>query len=453
MKTKTVFFCKECGNEYSKWMGKCPACGAWNSLTEQTVKESSSKSASVQKKVLAVGMKEIDTNEEPRIKTGIGELDNVLGGGLVKGSLVLVGGEPGIGKSTLLLEICQTLGNFGPVLYITGEESVKQIKLRADRLSVDTDNLKILPQTDIDEAFLEVDRLKPTACIVDSIQTMFTDEVSGTGGSVTQIRDVTLRIMRKAKETNTAFFIVGHVTKDGNLAGPRLLEHMVDCVLYFEGDRNQNYRILRAAKNRFGSTNEVGVFEMTDKGLIEVPNPSSALLSGRPKGESGSAVTCLMEGSRPILAEVQALVSPTGFGIPRRASDGMDFNRLVVLIAVIEKKLGLNMQNQDAYVNVVGGLKIDETCADIAALCSIISSLKNKSLDSETMFLGEVGLAGEIRAVSNVSRRVAEGCQLGFKKCILPEANIKAVADFDNKMQFIPVKTIRDVLNADIYTK
>lgn len=447
MKSKTAFCCTECGYETSKWLGKCPSCGEWNTIKE--IRISSRKENSLGTRNLKdsspMRLSEIGCDKRERMSTGILELDNVLGGGLVTGSLVLVGGEPGIGKSTLLMDVCRIAKGDSPVLYVSGEESEIQLKMRADRLGVDTDSLFIFPQTDIDEVFSAIDETKPKVCIIDSVQTMFSESVEASGGSVSQIREVTLRIMRKAKESGVAFFIVGHVTKDGNIAGPRILEHMVDCVLYFEGDRNQSYRILRAVKNRFGSTNEVGVFEMTQKGLLGVENPSAALLSGRPLEASGSAVTCLMEGTRPILAEIQALTAPTGFGMPRRAAEGMDYNRMVLLIAIIEKKLGITMQNQDAYINVVGGLKIDETGADLAVICSLISSLKNKSLDPDMVFLGEAGLSGEIRAVSNPKVRAAEAARLGFKKCVLPEANLKAVENLEN-IRFIPVRTIMDVL-------
>lgn len=452
MKSKTVFCCSECGYETAKWLGKCPSCGEWNTIKEVTALTKESRKAGHHAYINSEPMhlSEIGTDSRERMTTGISELDSVLGGGLVTGSLVLVGGEPGIGKSTLLMEVCKTIAENDTVLYVSGEESEIQLKMRADRLGVETDNLLILPQTDIDAVFSAVDETEPKVCIVDSIQTMFSDTVESSGGSVSQVREVTLRIMRKAKETGIAFFIVGHVTKDGSIAGPRILEHMVDAVLYFEGDRNQSYRILRAVKNRFGSTNEVGVFEMTGKGLVGVENPSAALLSGRPENASGSSVTCLMEGTRPILAEIQALTSPTGFGMPRRAAEGMDYNRMVLLIAIIEKKLGITMQNQDAYINVIGGLKIDETSADLSVICSIVSSLKNKSLDPGTVFLGEAGLSGEIRAVSNIKLRVAEAARLGFSKAVMPAANLKAASE-EKGITLIPVKTIMDVLREDIY--
>lgn len=452
MKSKTAFCCTECGYETVKWLGKCPSCGEWNTIKEIRISSKDERSGGTRiiNDTSPMRLSEIGSDKRERMSTGISELDSVLGGGLVTGSLVLVGGEPGIGKSTLLMEVCRIAKEASPVLYVSGEESEIQLKMRADRLGVDKDSIFIFPQTDIDEVFTAIDKIKPKVCIIDSVQTMFSESVEASGGSVSQIREVTLRIMRKAKESGVAFFIVGHVTKDGNIAGPRILEHMVDSVLYFEGDRNQSYRILRAVKNRFGSTNEVSVFEMTEKGLLGVENPSAALLSGRPLEASGSAVTCLMEGTRPILAEIQALTSPTGFGMPRRAAEGMDYNRMVLLIAIIEKKLGITMQNQDAYINVVGGLKIDETGADLAVICSLVSSLKNKCLSPDTVFLGEAGLSGEIRAVSNPKIRAAEAARLGFKRCVLPEANLKAVENLEN-IRFIPVRTIMDVLKEDIY--
>lgn len=452
MKTKTVFCCSECGYETPKWLGRCPSCGEWNTLKEVSALAREEKKAGRYSVENSAPMKlsEIGTDTRERLSTGISELDSVLGGGIVTGSLVLVGGEPGIGKSTLLMEVCKTLGESSAVLYASGEESEIQLKMRADRLNIETDRLYIYPQTDIDAIFSAIDSCGPSVCIIDSIQTMFSETVDASGGSMSQVREVTLRIMRKAKETGIAFFIVGHVTKDGAIAGPRLLEHMVDAVLYFEGDRNQSYRILRAVKNRFGSTNEVGVFEMTEKGLIGVPNPSEALLSGRPENAAGSSVTCLMEGTRPILAEIQALTSPTGFGMPRRASQGMDYNRMVLLIAIIEKKLGITMQNQDVYINVIGGLKVDETSADLAVICSVVSCLKNKPLNPSTVFLGEAGLSGEIRAVPNISKRVSEAEKLGFTKAVIPEASAKALGK-SGRIEIIPVKTVQDVLREDIY--
>ena len=450
MKSKTMFCCSECGYETVKFLGKCPSCGAWNTLKEQKIFKDEKKTAlSRSTEVRPMTLSEITTDVSERISMDITELDRVLGGGLVKGSLVLVGGEPGIGKSTLLMQVCQNVSGKGKILYVSGEESEMQLKMRAERLSVTGENLLILPETDIDKALSFVDETGCDVCIIDSVQTMFSESVDSTGGSVGQIRDVTMKIMRKAKESGCAFFIVGHVTKDGNIAGPRMLEHMVDAVLYFEGDRNQSYRILRGVKNRFGSTNEVGVFEMTGEGLMSVDNPSAALLSGRPVDASGSSVTCLMEGTRPILAEIQALTSPTGFGTPRRASEGVDYSRVVMLIAIIEKKLGLTMQNQDAYLNVVGGLKVDETAADLAIISAVISSIKNKPLNPLCVFLGEVGLSGEVRSVPGITRRISEAERLGFNTCVVPEGCISSVKD--SKIKLIGVRNVSDLLKEEIF--
>ncbi len=448
--SKSVFCCSECGYETVKFLGKCPSCGAWNTLKEQKIYKEKKTALSREVSVGPMTLNEIESKETSRISTKISELDRVLGGGLVKGSLVLVGGEPGIGKSTLLMQVCANVEKEGKILYISGEESEMQLKMRAERLSVSGDNLLILPETDIDKALFYIDEIKPLVCIVDSVQTMFSESTDSSGGSLGQIRDVTMKIMRKAKESGTAFFIVGHVTKEGNIAGPRMLEHMVDSVLYFEGDRNQCYRILRAVKNRFGSTNEVGMFEMTGEGLKAVDNPSETLLSGRMKDAPGSSVTCLMEGTRPILAEIQALTSPTGFGVPRRAAEGMDYSRMVMLIAILEKKLGLPLQNQDAYLNVVGGLKVDETVADLAILAALLSSIKNKALKPDAVFLGEVGLSGEIRSVSGIGRRVQEAERLGFKTCIVPESALLQT-DKSLNIKLIGISTVGDLFKEDIF--
>ncbi len=450
MKSKTVFCCSECGYETAKFLGKCPACGAWNSLREQKTFTGEKKtSLSRMTDVRPMTLKEINSDTTERISMDITELDRVLGGGLVKGSLVLLGGEPGIGKSTLLMQVCQNVSEKGKILYVSGEESEMQLKMRAERLSVTGDNLLILPETDIDKALSFVDETRCDVCIVDSVQTMFSESVDSSGGSVGQIRDVTMKVMRKAKESGCAFFIVGHVTKDGNIAGPRMLEHMVDAVLYFEGDRNQSYRILRGVKNRFGSTNEVGVFEMTGEGLMPVDNPSEALLSGRPKDASGSSVTCLMEGTRPILSEIQALTSPTGFGMPRRAAEGVDFSRVVMLIAIIEKKLGITMQNQDVYLNVVGGLKVSETAADLAVISAIVSSLKNRALNPLCIFLGEVGLSGEVRSVPGIARRIAEAERLGFTSCVIPKSCLSGLKD--TRIKLIGIDTVTELFKEDIF--
>ena len=368
-----------------------------------------------------------------------------MGGGIVPASLTLVGGEPGIGKSTLLLQICNALCSYGSVLYISGEESAKQLKLRADRLGVKSDNLYILSETNIDAALLHAAKLSPAAVITDSVQTMYTADVASASGSVSQVREVTMRLMHFAKSGSTAVFLVGHVTKDGAIAGPRVLEHMVDCVLYFEGERRQSYRILRAVKNRFGSTNEIGVFEMCDKGLREVKNPSAMLLSERPDGASGSAVFCTMEGTRPILAEIQALVAPTSFGIPRRMTSGFDLGRLNLLIAVLEKRVGLHLSNSDVYVNIVGGLKIDEPAADIAVMAAIASSLRNMVIPDETVFMGEAGLTGELRSISNIPKRIAECRKMGFTEIVLPKENARAAKE-ERDIKVHPVRTVREAL-------
>ena len=444
MKNKTVYVCQSCGYESPKWLGKCPDCGGWNTFCEETVAKESAGGARVLSSTPPMGLSEITGQDETRIKTQMNELDQVLGGGLVKGSLVLVGGEPGIGKSTLLLQICESLGKVGKVLYVSGEESPRQIKLRANRLGITSENLLLMSETNLAAIVSQIQEMKPLVVIVDSIQTIFNDSSTSAPGSVTQVRDATMHFMRIAKETGIAFFIVGHVTKEGAIAGPRVLEHMVDCVLYFEGDRHQSYRILRGVKNRYGSTNEIGVFEMADRGLVEVENPSASMLRGRPDGASGSAVVCMMEGTRPILAEIQSLVSPTGFGIPRRMATGVDYNRMVLLIAVIEKRLKLSLQNQDAYVNVAGGIKATETAADLAMVAAIISSLQNKIISQEMVFFGEVGLTGEIRAVSNAEKRVAEVKKLGFHKCVIPfenQANLKSAPDFE----IVPLKNISEL--------
>ncbi len=447
MKTKTTFVCQECGYAAQKWMGKCPACNNWNTMIEEVASaEKTVSTLSVNTAPALLGTISAD-HEGTRLATGIGELDLVLGGGLVTGSLVLVGGEPGIGKSTLLLQICSSLSGYGNILYISGEESERQLKLRADRLGIQAETLYILGETNIDNALSHVQSLSPAVLIVDSVQTMFSPSITSAAGSVSQVREITMRLMRHAKETGTAVFLVGHVTKDGAIAGPRVLEHMVDCVLYFEGDRHHSYRILRAVKNRFGSTNEIGVFDMGDRGLTEVLNPSAMLLSERPKEAPGSAVLCSLEGSRPLLAEVQALVSPSGFGIPRRMASGFDLGRLNLLIAVLEKRVGVNLQNQDVYINVIGGLRIDETAADLSVAAAIFSGFKNIPIPSDMVFLGEIGLTGELRSISHVEKRVAESVKLGFHNIILPYENAKGLsADYQNVHVF-PAKTVRDALS------
>ncbi len=422
-KTKTVFFCTECGGETPKWQGRCPACGAWNTLEEHMERPSSpgmgrKPGAVVPRQIKTVG--QVDSGDEIRFSTGIGELDRVLGGGAVEGSLVLVGGAPGIGKSTLLLQICNALCAGRKVLYVSGEESERQIKLRAERVGVMPDNLFILAENRLDDVLVSMDHIQPDVLIVDSIQTIFSDDNDSSPGSVSQVKDCTMRLMQLSKSRGVTVFVVGHINKDGNIAGPKVLEHMVDCVLYFEGDSNSSYRMLRAAKNRFGSTNEIGVFEMLDSGLQEVPNPSQMLLEGRPKGASGTCVACVMEGTRPVLAEVQALVCKTSFQVPRRTADGFDFNRAALLLAVTEKRAGLKLNLFDAYINVIGGLRLDEPGADLPVVLAMASSYRDRAIADDLVAIGEVGLTGEIRAVSQMNQRLQEAVRLGFKKAILP---------------------------------
>ena len=425
MKTKTVYVCSNCGNEQSRWVGKCPACDSWNTMTEE-VRSAEKAKVSAPRSVIPATQRvqpitKIESREEERTKTGISELDRVLGGGIVKGSLVLIGGDPGIGKSTLLLQICGKLADTQKLLYVSGEESPKQIKLRANRLGVASDNLLLLSETDMDTVLETALDIKPDFLMIDSVQTMFTERLTGAPGSVGQVREVTMLLMKYAKESGIPVFVVGHVTKDGAIAGPKVLEHMVDCVLYFEGDRHQSFRVLRGVKNRFGSTNEIGVFEMADSGLIEVPNPSQMLLEGRPEGASGTCVACVMEGTRPILAEVQALVSKTSFNVPRRTADGFDFNRSALLLAVAEKRAGMKLSAFDAYINVIGGLRLDEPGADLPVVLAVASSYRDSVIPDDLVAIGEVGLTGEIRSVSNMNQRLAEVARLGFKKCIIPK--------------------------------
>lgn len=422
-KSHTLFVCSECGNETVKWFGQCPSCKSWNTLVETEamptapVKRGLSDTA---RRPSAAPLSAIETADELRTSTGIGELDRVLGGGTVLGSLVLVGGEPGIGKSTLLLQVCSTLGAQGKVLYVTGEESSRQIKLRAQRLNIDSDSLYIHAETRLDTIMETVYRLAPNFIVVDSIQTVYKPDAASAPGSVTQIRECALTLMQYAKTSGATVFLVGHVTKEGTLAGPKILEHMVDCVLYFEGDRHASYRIIRAVKNRYGSTDEIGVFEMSARGLLEVPNPSQALLSGRPKDVPGSCIACVMEGSRPILAEVQALVTKSSFGNPRRTADGFDYNRAVLLLAVLEKRSGIDVGGCDVYMNVTGGLKLTEPASDLPAMLAVASSIGDKPLREDMAAFGEIGLTGELRTVSNVLQRLTEIRRLGFSQCVLP---------------------------------
>lgn len=422
MKSKVVYVCSECGYESAKWIGKCPGCGGWNTLAEDVVVTSSSSKKVAQSYSVPVKLSSVDTTKDPRIVCGIGELDRVLGGGIVRGSLVLVGGEPGIGKSTILLQLIKSLEQNINFFYISGEESEKQLKMRADRLGIRQD-FYVLTETDINAAIKHAESISPDILIVDSIQTMYNPDIASAPGTVSQVRDVTLSLMKLAKDRGISVFVVGHVTKDGALAGPKVLEHMVDCVLYFEGERHQSHRILRAVKNRFGSTNEIGVFEMTGEGLKEVKNPSSMMLEGRPEKTSGSTVICTLEGTRPLLAEVQSLVAPTTFPAPRRMTTGADYNRVNLLIAVLEKRVGLNLSNQDIYVNIVGGMRIDEPAADLGIICAVASAFKNKDIDPDIALIGEVGLTGELRAVNQIDKRLNEMKKLGFSKCIIPQSN------------------------------
>lgn len=424
-KAKTVFFCTNCGNETPKWMGRCPGCGAFNTMEEhieKPVAAGKAKSAPVGMSRRPQKIREVTSDGETRFSTGMGELDRVLGGGAVVGSLVLVGGAPGIGKSTLLLQICNSLCKGRRVLYISGEESERQLKLRAERLGVSPEELYILSETRLSDVVDSADEMKPDILIVDSIQTLYNEENDSSPGSVSQVKDCTMTMMQLSKSQGITVFVVGHINKDGNIAGPKVLEHMVDCVMYFEGDPNTSYRLLRAAKNRFGSTNEIGVFEMRDIGLVEVPNPSQMLLEGRPEGASGTCVTCVMEGTRPLLAEVQALVTKTTFNVPRRASDGVDFNRAVLLMAVSEKRAGLKLSAFDAYINVIGGLRLDEPGADLSVALAIASSYRDVPVSDDLVAIGEIGLTGEIRSVSNLNQRLSEVARLGFKKCIIPKS-------------------------------
>lgn len=451
-KIKTSYICSECGFESPKWYGKCPSCGEWNTLNEelnsQQTKNSFSNSFSTVNQVLALD--DICGENDERISTKIEEFDRVLGGGIVKGSLVLLSGDPGIGKSTILLQICQNLGSKGhKILYVSGEESANQIKLRAVRIGVTTNNLFILSQTDLATIVECIKAEKPDIVIIDSIQTMVYEQVNSSAGSITQVRECTNVFMHTAKGLGIPIFIVGHVNKDGAIAGPKVLEHIVDTVLYFEGERNYSYRILRGVKNRFGSTNEIGVFEMTADGLKEVLNPSLMMISGRPKNTSGTCVACVMEGTRPILAEVQGLVCATGFGTPRRMSTGFDYNRMSMLLAVLEKRAGYFFNNMDAYVNVVGGLKLDEPAADLTVALALVSSLKDKAVDDKTIAFGEVGLAGEIRAVNNCEQRIAEAKRLGFERCIIPFHNYKSITNsLKSTFDIIPVRNIREAFSA-----
>lgn len=453
-KTKTVFFCTSCGNETPKWQGKCPACGAWNTLVEQEVHAAPAAKARTRSASIGIykepkPLGQVDTDSEIRFSTGMGELDRVLGGGAVAGSLVLVGGAPGIGKSTLLLQICQSLCAGRTVLYISGEESERQLKLRAQRLGVDSQNLLVYSETHLGAVLQAVEQVKPDVLIADSIQTLYNEDNESSPGSISQVKDCTMALMQLSKAQGITVFVVGHINKEGSIAGPKVLEHMVDCVLYFEGDRNTSYRLLRAAKNRFGSTNEIGVFEMEDKGLTEVPNPSEMLLAGRPLAAPGTCVACAMEGTRPVLAEVQALVTRTTFNVPRRAAVGFDYNRAVLLLAVLEKRGGMNLGSCDAYINVIGGLTLDEPAADLPVVLAVASSYRDTPMPSDLAAIGEVGLTGEIRTVSHLSQRLSEIARLGFTKCVIPKsgtANLSA----PQGLELIRVRNVREAIEISL---
>ena len=448
MKAKTIFFCTECGNETPKWAGRCSACGAWNTIVEQPEEK---KAVGKSKKLLnrlpvkAESITDLWDDEEIRFSTGMGELDRVLGGGAVKGSLVLVGGAPGIGKSTLMLQICKKMGEQSRVLYISGEESVHQLKLRAKRLQAESENLYVLSETNLGDILECVNEERPDVLIVDSIQTLYNEELNSPAGSVGQVKDCTMKLMQLAKEGSVTVFVIGHVNKDGFIAGPKVLEHMVDCVLYFEGEQHMAYRILRAAKNRFGATNEIGVFEMLDCGLREVENPSEMLLSGRPEDAPGSCVTCVMEGARPVLAEVQALVAPSNANYPRRTCNGLDSNRASMLLAVLEKRGGLKVSQCDAFFNIIGGLTLDEPAADLATLVAIASSYLDKPIPAKLAAMGEVGLSGEVRSVSHSQQRLGEVQRLGFTKCMIPAQQAETLR-VPGDLQLIPVKNVGQVL-------
>ncbi|MDI9501005.1 MAG: DNA repair protein RadA [Acetivibrionales bacterium] len=447
-KNKTVFICQECGYESSGWLGKCPACSKWNTFAEERQESNTHASAWQPAQSKPVSLEEIKTDSEQRSHTGMKEFDRVLGGGVVRGSLILVGGDPGIGKSTLLLQICDTLKTDAGILYISGEESASQIKLRADRLNVKRRDLFIVSASNFEAISAMILAEKPGLVIIDSIQTIYTDTISSAPGSVSQVREVTAALMKMAKSTGITVIIVGHVTKEGAIAGPRVLEHMVDTVLYFEGDRHLSYRILRTVKNRFGSTNEIGVFEMRDTGLAEISNPSEMMLSGRQENVPGSVVVSSLEGTRPMLIEIQSLVCPTNFGVPRRMATGLDYNRLTMLMAVLEKRVGLQLYNYDAYVNVVGGIKLDEPACDLGIAAAVASSFKNMPVDAGCVLTGEVGLTGEVRAVSQVEKRISEAMRLGFRKIIIPEGNMKLAGQMKNRGQFgiIAVSNIQEAL-------
>ncbi len=449
-KKKTAYFCRECGNESAKWLGRCPACGAWNSLVEEPT-EKASENASVRRpgaRPKPVRMTEISLEESKREKTGLTEFDRVLGGGIVKGSLVLIGGDPGIGKSTILLQVCRNLSNAGrKVLYVSGEESASQIRMRGRRLGAEPENLLLLCETNLSDIRLAIEEEKPEICVIDSIQTMMSEEVSSAPGSVSQVRESTNVLLGLAKGLGISIFIVGHVTKEGAVAGPRVLEHMVDTVLYFEGDRHASYRILRAVKNRFGSTDEIGVFEMRSEGLVEVMNPSEYMLEGRPANASGSVVTCSLEGSRPLLLEIQALVCRSSFGLPRRTAAGCDVNRVNLLMAVLEKRCGMDLSSSDAYINIAGGIRVNEPAADLGILLAIASGHRDFVIPEDVVAFGEAGLSGEVRSVSQTELRLQEASRLGFHRVILPMAGSRNLKT-PSGIEIVPVSTVKEAIAA-----
>lgn len=446
---KSIFFCQNCGHEEAKWLGQCPACKEWNTFVEERIDSGITKGTTVAARAVheakVVPLTEVTADDDTRSETGIKELDRVLGGGIVPGSLVLVGGDPGIGKSTLLLQVCQRMAQMKKILYISGEESQAQIKLRANRMGNFTSGLLLLCETNLGIIRSVIEKERPELVVIDSIQTMYSEDVTSAPGSVSQVRESTNVFMQLAKGLCIPIFIVGHVTKEGTVAGPRVLEHMVDTVLYFEGDRHASYRILRAVKNRFGSTNEIGVFEMRQSGLMEVENPSEYMLSGKPENASGSVVACSMEGTRPILLEIQALVCRTNFGMPRRTAAGTDYNRVNLLMAVLEKRLGMSLGNCDAYVNIAGGIKMNEPAIDLGIVMALVSSYRNRPIDEKTIVFGEVGLSGEVRAVNMPEQRVAEAKKLGFETCILPEVSLKMVKGIKG-IRLVGVKTVNEAV-------
>lgn len=447
--SKTVYFCQECGNESPKWLGQCPVCGAWNSFVEEVVEKTSSKAQREKRDVRPTHLSEIISSDEKRISSGMPELDRVLGGGIVQGSMVLVGGDPGIGKSTLLLQVCRNLcSRKVDVLYVSGEESLQQIKIRADRMGTFDDQLSLLCETNLDIIRSVLDRSRPRVLVIDSIQTMYSETVSSAPGSVSQVRESTAVLMQIAKGMNITVFIVGHVTKEGLVAGPRVLEHMVDTVLYFEGDRHAAYRVLRGVKNRFGSTDEIGVFEMCQNGLQEVANPSAFMLNGKPRGASGSVVACSIEGTRPILVEIQALVCHSNFNMPRRTAAGCDYNRVNLLMAVIEKRAGLRLTESDAYINIAGGIRMNEPAVDLGIVLAIISSYKEMPVPDDLICFGEVGLSGEVRAVNLAEQRIAEAAKLGFSRIIMPKVNLSGIRGKYSQLDLVGVENVQEAMRA-----